>query len=264
VPVSQNGWSANDRSVITSYLIGSRTRVSLRSGPAGEMLQHLGTWFDANIADVDNNYNNGALDDWGYAERAIRGGVELSNHASGTALDVNATEWPLGVEPTVYLTQAQIARIRQQLLVYGGCIRWGGDYEGRKDPMHFEINRDVATVTARWALIKTGATPVVPVPPPPTVYVPKFPLPTGHYFGLITGPKESHGGYYAYERPYIVRIQQQLIRKGCVPGVVNPASSWADGKFELPTERAARVFQSRSGLVVDGKVGPKTWSRLMS
>lgn len=145
--VSQNGWSANDRSVVEAYTVGKGMRVSLRKGDAGFLLKHLADWFDANIKDIDLNYRNGELDDWGYAERPIRGATALSNHASGTAIDVNATNWPLGVEPSAYLNQDQINRLRDHLRIYEGAIRWGGDYTGRKDPMHFEINANGATVT---------------------------------------------------------------------------------------------------------------------
>lgn len=134
--VSQNGWLANDRSVIETYTVGNGIRIALRKGDAGFLLKDMLDWFDANIRDIDP----GILDDWGYAERPIRGGVELSNHASGTAADVNATKWPLGVEPSKYLTEDEIRRVRERLKLYEGAIRWGGDYIGRKDPMHFEIN----------------------------------------------------------------------------------------------------------------------------
>ncbi len=35
------------------------------------------------------------------------------------------------------------AKIRMRLKMYRNCIRWGGDYRGRKDEMHFEINRSL-------------------------------------------------------------------------------------------------------------------------
>lgn len=148
---SQNGYAANDRSLITSYVVtkGGR-RMWLRVGPPGEMLADFVLWFDENVRDIDS----GILDDWSYAERPIRGSASvLSNHASGTAVDVDATRWPLGVEPEAYLTAAEIAKVRAKLREYEGCIRWGGDYTGRKDPMHFEINRDAATVARVWAKI---------------------------------------------------------------------------------------------------------------
>jgi hypothetical protein len=166
--VSQNGYPANDRSQCTTYIVsnggkpGGRT-MTLRKGSPGELLAHFLRWFDATIRDIDP----GIMDDWSYAERPIRGSTTtLSNHASGTAADVDATKWPLGVEPTSYLTPAEIARVRLRLQVYEGCIRWGGDYTGRKDPMHFEINRDQATCDRVWAELR---------PPPNEAITPATP-----------------------------------------------------------------------------------------
>lgn len=81
----------------------------------------------------------GALDDWGYAYRAIRGQEDagnLSNHASATAVDLNARHHPLGKRGT--FTDEQVAKIRALAAKYG--LRWGGDYKNRADEMHFEIN----------------------------------------------------------------------------------------------------------------------------
>lgn len=159
--VSQNGYTANDRTLLTQYVVSDAGLVmNLRKGSPGELLAHMVRWFDANIRNIDA----GALDDWSYAERPISGSQELSNHASGTAVDVDATKWPLGVKPEAYLTADEIARVRIQLKVYQGCIRWGGDYDrpefggvagSRTDPMHFEVNRDLATCDRVWAGIST-------------------------------------------------------------------------------------------------------------
>lgn len=140
---SQNGYPANDRRVLATYVVGGRT-FRWRHDAPGWLLWHFTAWWHANIRPIDV----GPVDDWSYAERPIRGGEDLSNHASGTAGDVDATRWPLGVAPEAYLTPAEIRRVRAQLRVYEGAIRWGGDYVGRKDPMHFEIDRD-ATFCAR-------------------------------------------------------------------------------------------------------------------
>jgi hypothetical protein len=138
--VSQNGYIANDITLTQSWKIPGTTRaVRLRKGAPGNLLVLFAAWFDKNVEDIEA----GQLDDWGYAERPIRGSTTtLSNHASGTAVDLNSTKHPLGKRGT--FTPAQAARIRAELLRYGGCIRWGGDYAGRPDEMHFEIVRDVA------------------------------------------------------------------------------------------------------------------------
>jgi hypothetical protein len=161
MPVSQNGWPANDPSRIRAWLIpGTSRRVSLEAGAGGALLVHFAAWFHRNIEPIDV----GQLDDWGYAVRPIRGGRELSNHASGTGLDLNAPKHFLGASGT--FTGSQAAAIRAQLRRYGGAIRWGGDYTGRKDEMHFEINCSpgkAREVAAGLGAITGGVLPAPPV-----------------------------------------------------------------------------------------------------
>lgn len=158
--VSQNGYVANDVTRTQSWKIPGTVRaVRLRKGSPGALLVHFAVWFDKNIEDIEA----GELDDWGYAERPIRGGTTLSNHASGTALDLNSTKHPLGARGT--FTKEKAAKIRAKLKDYDGCIRWGGDYTNRADEMHFEIDRDVAACDA--ALKKVTA-PAPPTDAPPS------------------------------------------------------------------------------------------------
>lgn len=156
---SQNGYVANDITRTQSWKIpGTARAIRLRKGSPGALLVQFAAWFDKNIEDIEA----GQLDDWGYAEREIRGSTTtLSNHASGTAMDLNAARHPLGARNT--FTKTQAAKIRAQLKVYDGCIRWGGDYQNRADEMHFEIVRDVAACDA--ALKKVTAPPVIDTPP---------------------------------------------------------------------------------------------------
>lgn len=132
---SQNGYAANDMGRTASWTIpGTGRKVRLYSGDAGYLLVHFAAWFHKNIEPIDK----GIFDDWGYAERPIRGSsTTLSNHASGTAIDLNATKHPLGVRGT--FTSSKAKKIRAKLREYDGTIRWGGDYTNRPDEMHFEI-----------------------------------------------------------------------------------------------------------------------------
>ncbi|MEU5693854.1 peptidoglycan-binding domain-containing protein [Actinosynnema sp. NPDC020468] len=116
-----------------------------------------------------------------------------------------------------------------------------------------------------WNLPSLGGAPTAPKPGP-VGGVPAFPLPPGHYFGLITGPAESHGGYYAAERPHVQLIQRALIRKGFVTGVSDPASDWADGKFERPTYDAVTRFQRAHmpGTTRFGEVWADDWVTLVA
>ncbi|WP_410652118.1 M15 family metallopeptidase [Amycolatopsis sp. cmx-4-54] len=160
---SQNGYTANDRRLVSSRLVPGTTRkLTVRNGPSGDLLLWVAAQFDKLIEDIEQ----GILDDWGYAERPIRGGVELSNHASGTAIDLNATSHPLGTQPTANFSASEIAGIRAIVARTEGCVRWGGDYTGRKDSMHFEINAPESRCAVVLHKLNTsgggGATPTKP------------------------------------------------------------------------------------------------------
>jgi hypothetical protein len=159
---SQNGYTANDESLIVSWDIpGTSRKIRLRKGAPGALLVHFAAWFHTHIQPIDA----GQLDDWGFAVRPIRGqsvefdadgnAVNLSNHASGTAEDLNATQHNLGQRHT--FTAVETAAIREELgrPEYDGCIRWGGDYTKRADEMHFEIVRDTAACAAALARLTT-------------------------------------------------------------------------------------------------------------
>lgn len=146
---SQNGWPglAADSSKLFTWTIPSRgtdgppRRLRLRNGSAGYLLICLALWFDDKIEDVEK----GILNDWGYAYRPVRGYETLSNHASGTAIDLNSNEHWLGEENTFTFEQERMIRKRVNDY-FDGAIRWGGEYQGRKDEMHFEIDAGLSYV----------------------------------------------------------------------------------------------------------------------
>lgn len=114
----------------------------LVQGSRGFLLAHLAMWFDDRLEDLNFNYRNGERDDWGYAYRFTRGYSTWSNHASATAMDLNATEHPLAKRGT--FGDEEESLIQKRLDFYHNCIRWGGDYVSRADEMHFEIDRTLA------------------------------------------------------------------------------------------------------------------------
>ena len=137
---SQNGFPAlewGDPKLHRWLVPGTNRYFVLRNGSAGFLLCHFILWFHKKVERL--NLPGDVWDEWAYAYRPVRGSTSgLSNHASGTAVDLNATKYPLG---TTHMKYWRMLRIRARLLMYRKCIRWGGDYEGRKDQMHFEINR---------------------------------------------------------------------------------------------------------------------------
>lgn len=145
---SQNGWPvlAPNSSHLHRWVIPTKSgteTVVLRDGSAGFLLAHnamrISDWWEPMVGKI--------LDDWGYAERTIRGSsTEISNHASGTAMDFNATRHPLGKVGT---WGKKFALIVKNTATYRGTIRWGGEYHGRKDEMHFEINAPMSKCEKR-------------------------------------------------------------------------------------------------------------------
>jgi N-acetylmuramoyl-L-alanine amidase len=89
-------------------------------------------------------------------------------------------------------------------------------------------------------------------------------VPPGAYFGLITGPNESHGGSLPADRGWIRQIQQALIRKHYVPGVTDPASPWASGTYTKPTREAVLRFQQAAGRPRTGEVSSADWALLLA
>jgi hypothetical protein len=133
---SSNGWPASKDAAeigIKSYPIPGTTIKIRCAEKVAPLLVGLCADFDKLVEPIDV----GTLDSWGYAFRPIRGQTEtLSNHSSGTAVDLNAEAHPLGKRETFTIEQETIVR---QIAAKYGC-RWGGDYKNRADEMHFEIN----------------------------------------------------------------------------------------------------------------------------
>jgi hypothetical protein len=133
--ISYNGWPASkdvESIRIKSYPVKG-TKIKLRCAYlAAPLLVAFAEDFHELIEEIDG----GALDDWGYCYREVRQVPgKLSNHASGSAIDLNATRHPLGRAGT--FPAEKVPMIQALAKKYG--LVWGGDYRNRKDEMHFEI-----------------------------------------------------------------------------------------------------------------------------
>lgn len=133
---SYNGWEASKEPAhikIKSYAIPG-TSLKIR---CAEAVAPLIVGFCKEFNELIEPLDGGQLDDWGYAFRMVRGTTnKLSNHSSGTAIDLNATKHPLGKIGT--FPAEKVPMIRALARKYG--LFWGGDYQQRKDEQHFEIN----------------------------------------------------------------------------------------------------------------------------
>lgn len=132
MPTSQNGYPANaDRNAIgvKTFQVPGRgdVLIPIRADVAPlflEMARWWDTWETLMVPGC-----------WGYAYRPIRGVTTgLSNHASGTAIDLNAPRHALGAIGTLGVHKdAVIAKARSL------GLRSGAEYSGRKDEMHCEL-----------------------------------------------------------------------------------------------------------------------------
>lgn len=132
---SQNGWpaSADPKTIdVQSFLVpGTELKLRVAKKVAPVLIN-----FAAEFNELVEKLEGKQLDDWGYAYRQIRGATDmLSNHASGTAIDLNANKHPLGAKDT--FQPKQVDALLELCDKYK--LRWGGLYRNRKDEMHFEI-----------------------------------------------------------------------------------------------------------------------------
>lgn len=142
---SQNGYTAPAPRT-RSFVIPASTgpiKLTIRDGAVGFVLACFALWYAEKVEPLAGK----VMDDWGPAWRAIRGNeTGLSNHASATAVDLNATSHPLGVRGTV--TAIQRTKIAARLVFMRGVIRSGIFYTHRADEMHYEINASVERVVS--------------------------------------------------------------------------------------------------------------------
>lgn len=155
MPSSQNGWVVlpSTSKQLYRWMLPCGVGFTLREGATGFILAYIGETIHQKVEHITVG-----TDDYGYARRLIRGSTNTwSNHSSGTAMDLNSLQHPLGALNT--WTPKESRRIRKLLREVYGVVRWGEDYQHRKDGMHFEIASDRVTVemTARvLAVSKIG------------------------------------------------------------------------------------------------------------
>ena len=140
---SYNGWPASKDQAeigIKSYPVPG-TLIKLR---CAEKVAPLLVGFAAEFHNLIEPLDHGALDDWGYCFRDVRGVPgKLSNHSSGTALDLNASKRPLGKVGT--FEASKVPMLKALAKKYG--LTWGGEWT-RRDEMHVEVSLDAVKVAA--------------------------------------------------------------------------------------------------------------------
>jgi len=152
--VSQNGWAVDpsgahqDRAPLVRDITVPN---GVLSGDVAVVFRWLARQFDTRVEPLVKGTC------WGWFVKPIEGSTTISNHASGTAVDLNADKHPMGVSASRTFSARQVAACHAIRDEAGGVLRWGGDYTGRPDPMHWEIVGSAAEVRALANKIRSGS-----------------------------------------------------------------------------------------------------------
>jgi D-alanyl-D-alanine carboxypeptidase len=177
-----SGWENCQGSKIDSSFSVSGTRFP------GGMRHELVDLVTMLVQECKNRgYRFGTPDDpsygcWGFSCRCISGSNNPSNHSWGLAVDINAPSNPY----TSPLVTDMPGWMPDLWNAYG--FRWGGDYSGSKDAMHYEFMgsvSDAAEETAKARAAGVGGGTVMPEPEPPK---PKIPTLTEVGMFIVFGP----------------------------------------------------------------------------
>jgi len=134
---SYNGWPVGSPGSVIGVqnftVPGTSIVLPIRSGDVATVLLYVARRFDSEVETLLSGQC------WGYSYRAnVNNPSVWSNHASGTAIDLNSAKHPNGAAAT--FTAAQTAAVRSILAFCGDVVYWGQDYRGVVDGMHFEID----------------------------------------------------------------------------------------------------------------------------
>lgn len=238
---SQNGWPVVGRDRIRTVTVpGSAVRLPVLDDPdVRDILTAVACWVDRTVEDIDTRKVVGfeVPDDWGYAFRKVRlSKTVMSNHASGTAVDLNATRHPRFKRGT--WTVAQVARVGILLDKLNGTVRWGEHYTpGRVDGMHFEINTtDRAALKVAASVARAAVRDLLDPPRPPATikrvlrYRPLRPMvgPDVRAVQRLVGVPVT-GTYDRLTRARVITWQHVHPAAGPADGVWGPKSTRAAG-----------------------------------
>jgi hypothetical protein len=198
---------------------------------------------------------------WGWADRPIRGGTVTSNHASGTAWDLNAPLHPQGVPIARTFTPEQLEAVTRMEARYFGVLRWGGRWTGKSvDGMHWEGAPGVTVEAVRELSAHLAGADQTPAPQPAPAPAPKPAPPSGFTGPDLTGSAFALRGDQGNNGPRVAGLQDFLRRKYSLYA----KDLTVDGWWGPATTAKVREFAVRSGVrTADGRnIGPQVARKL--
>lgn len=250
---SQNGWfvfTSPPSGEIPEFVTGR-----VRPGDVDTIFTYLLDRLDREVENVRKDWS------WGWAFRAIRGATSgYSNHASATAIDVNAPAHPLGVTGT--WSSSERDKVHQILRDLGGVVRWGEDYVNRKDGMHFEINANADALHTVAERIRNNR-----MPDSRPDWTPKQ-AKAVHFgrvqeqFLIAVGAQEGEvrrlNGVGLFQKALNAALGEDLEVDGIVgPATVNQWGRWEDkvgglGRRRVPDRKSTDALVEAAGLNLVG------------
>ncbi len=164
--LSYNGWPASRYPgsigiVRFEPFPGHPFPAGVKGGDVHTIFTYLVKQLDARVEPIEE-YRAG--DEWGYYYKTSANSNSLSCHASGTAIDYNATQHPNGRRGT--WTSSQLRTIRAIQAECSGVVFWLGDASRVPDEMHFEIRASYGAVAAAARKIRGGGVAPATLPKP--------------------------------------------------------------------------------------------------
>lgn len=152
-----NGWAYPAKRLVTKQVPGTKRNLTLNYECA-PLLLAVASDYHRTVRPIDK----GTVDDAGYCDRDARAAVgRKSNHANGTAMDLNWSEegaqnsaWGKKFFSSIK-ARAAIAVMKKR---YGSCVQWGGDWNAH-DYMHWEIKPGVSPALVAQLTKKLGISP---------------------------------------------------------------------------------------------------------
>jgi hypothetical protein len=124
---------------------GSLSQVTARSGAKFSVASDHQDRFAGFLQELeDNGVNIDGRQSGGYNHRTIAGTNRLSNHAHGSAIDINWSRNGVGSGAGELGNQLGSDKVREIAKKYG--LKWGGDFKSNNDPMHFEVDKSIKDV----------------------------------------------------------------------------------------------------------------------
>lgn len=257
--LSSNGWLVYKTPPPRLLIPGTDIRISVRPGDVATVLLEVASRFHREVESLalpvgeDPGY-----DEWGWAYRPVRGQqFGFSNHASATAIDLNATRHPRGVKGT--FTRADRRAVRRILastldsVTHREVVRWGETYAGTVDGMHFEINASPAAVARVAKRIRVKhADKVKPRPKPEPAPVMEEdddmkstdPIRLGQHSSAVLGQDD---GQISYEESVALRTAAAVQTNEAMHGMAQTVAAMAKAMAAMAKDVAELKRLNASG-----------------